>query len=606
MLDKLLPLARLVEVDRVELGAPPARVWQLIRHENLARSPLVRALFAIRAIPERLHGKREEARLCLDDLASSPGRPGFQILGEDPPREIVVGAIGKVWHLEIPFVHVVGAEGFAAFREPGFVKVAWAIRLEPLGEDGSRLELEVRVDATDDDSFRHFRRYFRLIGPGSHFIRKTLLAWLAREFGTPDARGKERQLAGDDLLPDAAAEVTHGITLAAPPERVWPWLLQLGCRRAGFYSYDVLDNGGARSAREVHPELQELYVGQVLPADPESDEGFEVLRIEPTKALVLGGLFDPEKKRQLPFAAERPRSFWHVTWAFVLEPVDEGTTRLHVRARAAFAENGRLHAAWIRPVHSLMQADMLRNLKARVEGSLARDDYHDVLEGLGGVALMMAAFLSPFLRDTRRHWGLSEETAARAYPGDDLVPHPRWSWTHGIEIDAAAEEVWPWVAQVGADRAGFYSYQWLENIVGCDVKNAETLHPDWRPVVGQQLLLHPAPEAPRLEIAAVEPGRWFVAFARADEQARTAGRPWAAASWLFHVEPLGPDRCRLVSRHRAACSEDLATRLAAGPTLLEPVAFAMDRRMLLGVKERAERRSAGARLSRTSPPAGAE
>jgi hypothetical protein len=88
---------------------------------------------------------------------------------------------------------------------------------------------------------------------------------------------------------------------------------------------------------------------------------------------------------------------------------------------------------------------------------------------------------------------------------------------------------------------------------------------------------------------AVEPGRHVVAFARADEQARALGNAWAAASWLFFVEPLGENRCRFISRYRAACSEDIATRLAFGPSLLEPVGFAMDRRMLLGVKERVER-----------------
>jgi hypothetical protein len=80
-----------------------------------------------------------------------------------------------------------------------------------------------------------------------------------------------------------------------------------------------------------------------------------------------------------------------------------------------------------------------------------------------------------------------------------------------------------------------------------------------------------------------------VAHASADERARALGQPWTSVSWLFYTEALGDHRCRFLSRYRADCSGDLTTRLAFGPSLLEPVSFAMDRRMLLGVKERAER-----------------
>jgi hypothetical protein len=589
MLDTVLSTPRLLEIDHVELAAPPERVWPSIRHDNLARSALIRALFALRSLPERLRGKSGDAVLRIDDLVSSEARPGFQVLAEDPGREVVVGAIGKVWQPEIPFVHVEGAAAYAAFDALGFVKVAWALRVLPWGETGSRVEIEVRVDATDDESWRKFERYFRVIGLGSHFIRRTLLASLERDFGTPEAALDERPLAGDDLLPDASAELTHGITIAATPERIWPWLLQIGCRRAGFYAIDSLDNGFERSARELHPEWQDVEVGQVLPATPESDEGFEVLRIEPRRALALGGLFDSARNKQLPFGNARPERYWQVTWVFVLEPLDANTTRLTVRARAAFPASGRLHVATIRPVHHLMQTAMLRHLAARAEGRLPKDDVYDVLDGIGGAAQIVAALLSPFRRRARSHWGLDEATAARHHPGDELVPEPHWSYTHGVEIAAPAERVWPWVAQIGADRGGFYSYQWLENLIGCEVQNAEIIHAEWQAKVGQALLLHPDPKAPRLQIVAVEPGRYVLASGPADEQARSQGLPWVAVSWLFLVEPLGENRCRFVSRYRADYSDDLATRIAFGQTWVEPVGFAMDRRMLLGVKERAER-----------------
>jgi hypothetical protein len=586
-LDRLVPTPRLVEVDGIDLPAPGERVWERIRHGNLATSPLVRALFSLRTLPERLTGHRPEPpRILLDEIRSSQEQPGFQILIDDPPHEVVVGAIGQVWHLDIPFRHVSDAASFERFDEGGWAKVAWAIRVLPRGASDSRVEIEVRVATTDEDSWRRFRRYFRIIGPGSHFIRRSALAALERDFGTPEAAERSRPLPGDELLPDAAEQVTHGITIAAPPERIWPWLLQMGGRRAGFYSVDTVDNKGARSAREIHPELQEIAVGDVLPATPEGDDGFEVLKIEASHALILGGLFDAAAGAQRPFASARPDRFWQVTWAFVLEPLDAGHTRLHVRARAAFPGSGRLHAAWIRPVHRFMQTAQLRNLKERAEGRQARDDWRDVLAGFGGAAQMAFHLLTPFLRPRRAHWGLDAASAARVYPGDHLVSRPKWSWTHGIEIDASAEEVWGWIAQLGVGRGGFYSYQWLENLAGCGVRNAERIHPEWELREGDPLVVHP--KMPPLEVVELVRGRHYVAYGPPDESARAAGKKWATVTWAFFVEPRASDRCRLISRYRCDFSADFASRLGMGATIVEPIGFGMDRRMLREVKERAE------------------
>ncbi len=585
-LDRLIPMPAMVEIDDVDLAAPAVRVWDAVRRLDLAGSPIVRALFAVRTIPSRLTTHAEPLRLRLDDLVSSPERPGFQILADNPPYEIAVGAIGKVWHLDIPFVHVDDAAAFAAFAEPDYAKVAWAIRVRREGEDSSRVEFELRVEATDQDALKKFRRYFRVIGPGSRFIRHVLLAQLARELGTPEQKENEQTFPSDALLPDAADQLTHAITIKAPPERVWLWLVQMGCRRAGFYSIDLLDNAGIPSARELHPELLHLKVGDIIPATPDGDDGFEVLGIDEPRALVLGGLYDAAAGKQLPFDAVRPPRYWHVTWVFVLERLEGDRTRLHVRARAAFPPMQRLHAAWIRPVHHLMQTAQLHHLAARAEGRLARDTGRDVLEGIGGAAIMTASLLTPFLRGPREHWGLDAKDAARPYPGDDLVPNPRWGWTHAIEIAAPAASVWPWVAQIGADRGGFYSYQWLENIAGCELHNAERVHPEWELHQGDMLRLHP--EMPPLHIVSLDRGHYFVAHATPDPEARAAGKSWASVSWLLLIEPRGDERCRVISRYRAAMSDDLATRLSFGPTFVEPIGFAMDRRMLMGIKARGE------------------
>ncbi|WP_217913870.1 hypothetical protein [Miltoncostaea marina] len=201
-------------------------------------------------------------------------------------------------------------------------------------------------------------------------------------------------------------------------------------------------------------------------------------------------------------------------------------------------------------------------------------------------ALMAAALATPFLRERRAVWGAGRGLAARRHPGDELVARPRWGWTHAVAIDAPAAAVWPWLAQIGADRAGFYSYTWLENLAGCRIRDADRVHPEWEAREGDGLLLHP--RVPPLRIVEVRRGRHVVAHGPADEAARRAGRPWVEVSWLFLVEPLGPGRSRAVSRYRCATSDDRATRLRFGPALVEPIGSVMDRRMLLGLRRLAQ------------------
>jgi hypothetical protein len=186
-LDRLIPSPRIREIDVVDLAAPPDRVWEHVRHGDLARSRIARVLFAARTLLTRARMEdRAPVAIRLNSMKSSPERPGFQILVDDPPREVAVAAIGKVWRVDIPFVHVASADEYAAFADKGFIKVAWAIRVSPPHEVATHVECEVRVDATDDESWRKFRRYFHVIGPWSRFIRRAALRALAREFGTPE------------------------------------------------------------------------------------------------------------------------------------------------------------------------------------------------------------------------------------------------------------------------------------------------------------------------------------------------------------------------------------------------------------------------------------
>jgi hypothetical protein len=129
-----------------------------------------------------------------------------------------------------------------------------------------------------------------------------------------------RQLPGDELVPECRGSLTHAISIRVPRRDVWPWLVQMGAGRAGWYSYDWIDNGGRASADRLLPELQQVRVGDVFPAMPGVTAGFVVLQYETERYLVLGWL--------------TPAGIPVVTWAFVLEELGLKGTRLIVRARA--------------------------------------------------------------------------------------------------------------------------------------------------------------------------------------------------------------------------------------------------------------------------------
>ncbi len=595
-LDRLVPSPCYTESDHVDLAVGPDVAWERIQNGHLLPQGMhgvAPTLSSLWARARRVAA--EKARQAAVEVPE-PTRPGFAVLVDDPPREVVVGAVVRALRPDVPARDVGDEAAFSEFSEPGYVKVVWSLAIAARGTLASRVTWEVRAHATSERTARAWWLRSRILGRVARRVRRGILAGLVRELGTPRALEPLCSMPGDDLVQDASIRLTEGKTIRATPEAIWPWLVQMGCRRAGFYSLDALGNAGARSAREVHEELLDLMIGDRVPARPDGRHCLEVLHLEPRKSLLLGAHYDATHDRCLAFHAPSPERYARATWAFVLEPLDEHTTRLRVRMRVAFSEHERRRVAAIRPLHAVLQTAQLRNVAQRAERRLPQNDVHDVVDGARGATLIALSAMSPFMRGWRSHWGVSWETAARIHPGDELVPSPSWSFTHGIDIDAPRSEVWSWMTQMGADRGGFYSYQWLANAVGANVRNAETIHPEWAASRGQRLTIHP--DLPGLDIIAVAPRKYLLARYEPDEATRDAGEPWVAASWLLLVEPLGQRRCRVVSRLRVASSHDLPTRLVFGRLWGEPVSFAMDRRMLLGIKERAERRFRAQSLNR--------
>ena len=132
----------------------------------------------------------------------------------------------------------------------------------------------------------------------------------------------------------------------------------------------------------------------------------------------------------------------------------------------------------------------------------ARSPGVGVLAALEGAALIVWNLVAtPFIGRRRLRWGTVGTEATDSLPGDELVPEPKWSYTLGIAVDASPEDVWPWIAQLGQGRGGFYTYQTLENIAGCRITNTTEILPDHQhPKVGEDIHLHPTASKMRIEI----------------------------------------------------------------------------------------------------------
>ena len=154
-------------------------------------------------------------------------------------------------------------------------------------------------------------------------VRPRMLRWGASD---EEVRGP---YPGADLVPGGRRGATMAITIDAPPSRVWPWLVQMGCDRAGWYSWDRLDNGGTPSAQRIRPEWQTLSVGDHLASIPSGRAWFEVAALEPERFLGLRASLD---WRGRPFdpAGPRPRAYVDALWGFQLKAWPEGRTRLVV------------------------------------------------------------------------------------------------------------------------------------------------------------------------------------------------------------------------------------------------------------------------------------
>jgi hypothetical protein len=227
-----------------------------------------------------------------------------------------------------------------------------------------------------------------IAGAAALTYRYAFLPWF-RSWGVTPGESA-RPLAGDEIIPSPNAGETRSILIDAPPASVWPWLVQMGFGRAGWYSYDPIDMSGT-STRQILPEHQALAVGDLLPTHPGG--GFVVRVIDPEKALVVysdaaiaqaqaesfqkqlaaGEAEDSPvnlKATGALMAGTQPVDF-AASWAFVLEPAPGGGTKLIERFRVRFGETDKPWTRYTLPVVGIgvfmMMRKQMLGIKERVE-----------------------------------------------------------------------------------------------------------------------------------------------------------------------------------------------------------------------------------------------
>src|SRR5579859_17059 len=189
-----------------------------------------------------------------------------------------------------------------------------------------------------------------------------------------------------------------------------------------------------------------------------------------------------------------------------------------------------------------------------------------VLAGLGAYPL--------FFRRWCLTWGARPDEVARKLPGDELLADAGIVSTRAITIGASPGAIWPWLVQMGSGRGGVYTYDWIENLFGLDMHSTRRILPQFQDVkAGDEFPLGPG--RPAMRVAVFDPGRTFTL--------RFADGNWV---WIFALFAEG-GQTRLISRNRIASAGSWPARLFT-MLVMEPGSLVMERKMLLGIKQRAE------------------
>ncbi|MDH4261829.1 MAG: SRPBCC family protein [Spirochaetia bacterium] len=207
------------------------------------------------------------------------------------------------------------------------------------------------------------------------------------------------------------------------------------------------------------------------------------------------------------------------------------------------------------------------------------------------VFLAVVAICLSVCRQSLLHWGATPDEIISTMPGDELLPDSAMTSTRSIEIQTSSEKVWPWLVQIGQGRGGFYSYDWLESMFGLDIQNADKIVPELQKLKRGDLI--PFSKSGGINVIEIKPEQLLVLagtfFAPEGTKGYAARETMVGGTWVFMLEKTGEHKSRLVVRSRVAKFEPVwISKIFM--RLLEPAHFIMERKMLMEIKKRAERR----------------
>jgi hypothetical protein len=198
-LDTFIPDFEVVDRHRISVAAPPEVALAAAEEMDLESCAVIRGIFKGR---EWILRSKPDDRIRPRGLLAEMGSLGWGVLAEVPGREVVMGGVTKPWEAN-PVFRALPPDEFAAFHEPGYVKIAWTLRADPAGNSRSAFCTETRAVATDAESRKKFRRYWAFLSPGIILIRSVMLPAVKKE-AERRWRAVLAQAGGHDGIPQSA------------------------------------------------------------------------------------------------------------------------------------------------------------------------------------------------------------------------------------------------------------------------------------------------------------------------------------------------------------------------------------------------------------------
>jgi hypothetical protein len=204
-----------------------------------------------------------------------------------------------------------------------------------------------------------------------------------------------------------------------------------------------------------------------------------------------------------------------------------------------------------------------------------------VEEGLGALTIGANLLASPLTRRWYANWGATDEEIKRPLPGDEVIPNAQLITNRAITIHAPIAQVWPWLVQLGQGRGGLYTFQRLENLARCQIINVNEIRPELQDLAAGDFVRLGPEGYPYYIVQAILPEEALILVTPPGDDASTAG------TWVFCVEAVDSSTTRLIVRSRLTYVPTIGNRLI-WRVMTDPMFFVMERRMLIGIRDRAE------------------